>query len=51
MVARHDMAVRFHLGLFTFNPYGVDIVKRINPTRLLLSPQVKPGTTPIGVEF
>jgi len=42
---------RFHLGLFTFNPYGVDIVKRItNPRSLLLSPQVKPGTTPIGVE-
>jgi len=29
---------RFHLGLFTFNPYGVDIVKRITPAASCFHP-------------
>jgi len=30
---------RFHLGLFTFNPYGVDIVKRITPLASCFHPR------------
>jgi len=65
MVALNSMTVRFHQGLFTFNPYrgwgrfhlnAIKLSQNQNAGHLEYfnftnKPQVKPGaTTPIGVE-